>query len=145
MVTPTGGISNELRSTNRRTTARIIGTSASSRTGERPMQDGPVARALSGRDQRSATGCVAKDIAVFDEEEQRYTAMSLFPDDRKVPADALHSVQVNLSGLELRRPRTYGNCWLACELWHQLGLDESWQKRLCATDANRVGPPVVEE
>jgi hypothetical protein len=42
---------------------------------------------------------------VFDEAEQRYTTMSPFPDDRKIPADALDSVQVKLSGLELRRPR----------------------------------------
>jgi transposase len=68
-----------------------------------------------------------KTLDVFDEEEQSYAAMSLFPDDREVPADALDSVQVKLSGLELRRPRTYGSCWLACELWHQLGLDEFWQ------------------
>jgi hypothetical protein len=39
-------------------------------------------------------------------------------------------VQVKLSGLELRRPRVFGNCWLACELWPQLGLDEFWQQRL---------------
>ena len=71
-----------------------------------------------------------KTLDVFDEEEQRYAAMSLFPEDREVPADALDSVQVKLSGLELRRPRTYGSCWLACELWHQLGLDEFWQTRL---------------
>jgi hypothetical protein len=70
-----------------------------------------------------------KTLQVFDEEEQRYTAMSLFPDDREVPGDALDSVQVKLSGLQLRHPRTYGD-WLACELWHQLGLDEFWQKRL---------------
>jgi hypothetical protein len=74
-----------------------------------------------------------KTLQVFDEEEQRYTAMSLFPDDREVPADALDSVQVKLSGLELRRPRTYGSCWLACELWHQLGVDEFWQERLPET------------
>jgi hypothetical protein len=71
-----------------------------------------------------------KTLEVFDEEQQRYTAMSLFPDDREVPADAIDSVQVKLSGLELRRPRNYGNCWLACQLWHQLGLDEFWQQRL---------------
>ena len=71
-----------------------------------------------------------KTLEVFDEEEQRYTAMSLFPDDREIPADALDSVQVKLSGLELRRPRTYGSCWLACELWHELGLDEFWQQHL---------------
>ena len=71
-----------------------------------------------------------KTLEVFDEDEQRYTTMSLFPDDREVPADALDSVQVKLSGLELRRPRIFGNCWLACELWQQLGLDEFWQQRL---------------
>lgn len=71
-----------------------------------------------------------KTLEVFDEEEQRYTTLSLFPEDRELPADALDSVQVRLSGLELRRPRLFGNCWLACELWHQLGLDEFWRQRL---------------
>ena len=71
-----------------------------------------------------------KTLNVFDEDEQRYTTMSLFPEDREIPADALDSVQVKLSGLELRRPRIYGNCWLACELWQLLGLDEFWQQRL---------------
>src|SRR5713101_6267366 len=71
-----------------------------------------------------------KTLEVFDEEEQRYTTMSLFPDDREIPADALDSVHVKLSGLELRRPRIFGNCWLGCELWHQRGLDEFWQQRL---------------
>jgi transposase len=71
-----------------------------------------------------------KRLEVFDEAEQSYTMMSLFPEDREIPADALDSVQVKLSGLELRRPRMFGNCWLACELWQQLGLDEFWQQRL---------------
>src|SRR6201986_1756092 len=71
-----------------------------------------------------------RTLEVFDEAEQRFTTMSLFPDDREIPADALDSVQVKLSGLELRRPRVFGNCWLACELWRQLGLDEFWQQRL---------------
>jgi len=71
-----------------------------------------------------------KTLEVFVEEEQRYTALSLFPEDREIPADALDSVQVKLSDLELRRPRAFGHCWLACELWSQLGLDEFWQQRL---------------
>ena len=65
-----------------------------------------------------------KTLEVFDEQEQRYTALSLFPDDREIPLDAVDSVQVKLSGLEL------GNCWLGSELWHQLGLDEFWRQRL---------------
>ena len=71
-----------------------------------------------------------KTLEVFDEDEQAYRTLSLFPDDREVPADVLDSIQVKLSGLELRRPRTYGDCWLGCELWHQLGLDEFWQQHL---------------
>ena len=55
-----------------------------------------------------------KTLQVFDEDEQRYTPLSLFPDDRPIPADALDSVPVRLSGLERRRPRRFGNCWLAC-------------------------------
>ena len=73
-----------------------------------------------------------KTLEVFDEEEQCNTTMSLFPEDREVPVDAVDGVQVKLSGLELRRPRVFGNCWLACERWHQLGLDEFWQQRLPA-------------
>ena len=71
-----------------------------------------------------------KTLEVFDENEQRDATMSLFPDDQTIPADAVDSVQVRLSGLELRRPRAFGACWLGCELWHQLGLDEFWRQRL---------------
>jgi transposase len=71
-----------------------------------------------------------KTLEVFDEAEQRFTSLSLFPDDRELPADAIDSVQVRLSGLELKRPRIFGSCWLACELWQQLGLDEFWQQHL---------------
>src|ERR1700756_4137753 len=67
-----------------------------------------------------------KTLEVFDETEQRCTTMSLFPEDREIPADALDSVRIKLSELELRRLRAFGNCWLACELWQQLGLDVFW-------------------
>jgi transposase len=73
-----------------------------------------------------------KTLEVFDEGEQDYRTLSLFPDDREVPAGVLDSIQVKLSGLELRRPRSFGACWLGCELWHQLGLDEFWRQRLPA-------------
>jgi len=71
-----------------------------------------------------------KTLSVFDEDQQRFTTMSLFADDRQLPCDAVDSVQVKLSELELRRPRMFGNCWLACELWQQLALDEFRQQRL---------------
>src|SRR5271167_2267910 len=71
-----------------------------------------------------------KSLAVFDEQQQEYANLSLFPDDREIPADAVDSLQVKLSGLELRHPRLFGSCWLACELWRQLGLPEFWDARL---------------
>jgi hypothetical protein len=71
-------------------------------------------------DQQQAAWRKTRDV--FDEAEQRYTTMSLFPDDREIPADAWDSAQIKLSGLERRRPRVFGNCWLACELWQQLGV-----------------------
>ena len=71
-----------------------------------------------------------KTLAVFDEDKQDYAKLSLFPDDRALPEDAVDSIQVRLSGLELRRARPFGNCWLASQLWEQLGLTRFWRERM---------------
>jgi transposase len=71
-----------------------------------------------------------RTLDVFDEQRQSYTTLSLFPEDRPTPADALDGVQVKLSEMQLRRARPYGNCWLGCELWRQLGLDSFWAQKL---------------
>jgi hypothetical protein len=71
-----------------------------------------------------------KTLEVFDEREQRATSLSLFPDHRPVPSDALDSIQVKLSEMQLRRARSFGNCWLGCELWRQLELDHFWERHL---------------
>jgi hypothetical protein len=56
--------------------------------------------------------------------------MALFPEDRQAPELACAVVQVKLSGLQLRRPRQWGACWLACGLGDLLQLDAFWQPRL---------------
>jgi len=71
-----------------------------------------------------------KTLEVFDESEQQFRSMSLFPEDREVPVQALDSVQVKLSEMELRNARAFGDCWLGCELWRQLRLNEFWSERL---------------
>lgn len=71
-----------------------------------------------------------KTLDVFDEQEQRSRALCLFPEDREIPEGAIDRLQVKVSGLELRRARAFGNCWLACELWRTLGLEGFWQERL---------------
>jgi transposase len=71
-----------------------------------------------------------KTLEVFDEQQQRAATLSLFAEDRAVPADVLDTIQVKLSEMQLRRARPYGNCWLGCELWKQLELDRFWEQKL---------------
>jgi transposase len=72
-----------------------------------------------------------KAIKVFDEACGQAQSLSLFPADRPVPpAVASSAISVNLADYRLSRPRQYGACWLACELWRELQLDGFWQARL---------------
>jgi transposase len=66
----------------------------------------------------------------MNEQQHRFRSLSLFPEDRPVPSDAIDSVQVKLREMKLQRARPYGNCWLGCELWQQLQLDRFWTQRL---------------
>jgi transposase len=85
-----------------------------------------------------------KTLEVFDEGQRRYTPLSLFPEDRPVPADAIDSVQVKLSEMKLERSRPYGNCWLGCELWRQLQLDRFWSEKLPQGREGVAWPQVLE-
>ena len=71
-----------------------------------------------------------RTIEAFDERGRSSGQIALFPDDRVPPALACDVVQVRLGGLRLHRPRQWGACWLACELWEQLRLDDFWSPRL---------------
>jgi hypothetical protein len=70
-------------------------------------------------------------IETFDADEGRHRQLALFPADREVPDHAKgHGVQVRLDAMALHRPRQWGACWLACELYTQLELDRFWADRL---------------
>ena len=71
-----------------------------------------------------------KSIEVLEEGHGVARQVALFPEDRSVPESELEVIQVRLEQLELRRPRQWGACWLACLLWDQLKLDEFWAERL---------------
>jgi transposase len=71
-----------------------------------------------------------KTIEVFEDGATSAQTMALFPEDRPVEVDDEHVVQIRLKEVELRRPRQWGACWLACHLYQQLGLDEFWAERL---------------
>lgn len=69
-----------------------------------------------------------KAIGVVEGRESRQ--MSLFPEDRSVPEGVANGLRLVMSELEVSRPRQWGACWLACEMWELLGLSGFWQDRL---------------
>ena len=72
-----------------------------------------------------------KSIEVLDEAHKAPRTLALFPEDRyEVAVDDESVVRLKLSGLRLERPRQWGGCWLALQLWRQLELDEFWAERL---------------
>jgi transposase len=73
----------------------------------------------------------SRAIEAFDEDAQRHTQLSLFSADRELPSQAEgYGVQVRLDRMELHRPRQWGACWLSCQLYEQLGLDQFWAQCL---------------
>ncbi|MBM2851341.1 MAG: hypothetical protein HW418_4283 [Anaerolineales bacterium] len=85
-----------------------------------------------------------KQLEAFDETTQRSEQIALFPEDREIPPDALHGLQVKLSALTLERPRVFGDCWLACRLWDELHLSEFWRERLADGKAEVSWVKVLE-
>jgi hypothetical protein len=71
-----------------------------------------------------------KSIAVFAEGETEPQQVALFPEDRVGATTEVPQLQLRLSALTLHRPRQWGACWLALELWRELRLDRFWQERL---------------
>jgi len=80
-------------------------------------------------------------IEVFDESRHEIRQLSLFPEDRAPPPDIAHPIGIQLDRMSLRRPRQWGGCWLALELWNQLGLDGFWTPRL---GESRKGTPWLQ-
>jgi len=70
-------------------------------------------------------------IEAFDEKSQERTQLALFPAEKELPEYAEgYGVKLRLEGMELHRPRQWGACWLACQLYEELELDQFWQARL---------------
>ena len=115
-------------------TARSTATGTSSRTGAVP-----VARWCSGRCciwVRSTTANMtigAVRSKCLTRMRDATPSFGFFPADRGLPGQAEgYGVQVRLDAMELHRPRQWGACWLSCELYEQLGLDQFWARRLPA-------------
>jgi len=75
-----------------------------------------------------------KTVELFDQDQTIPQQASLFPEthlpenqDSPIP-----NIGIRISQMRLERPRQWGACWLGCELWQQLGLDEFWREKLPA-------------
>ncbi len=71
-----------------------------------------------------------KTIEMFEEGQPRSRTVALFPEDRIGPVADADIVRLRLNELSLHRPRQWGACWLASQLWEQLELDRFWAERL---------------
>jgi len=69
-----------------------------------------------------------RTIEVFEDGSPK--TMALFPEDRSCEIDDNQVVEIRLKDVELRRPRQWGACWLACTLYEQLGLGTFCGERL---------------
>jgi transposase len=61
--------------------------------------------------------------------------VALFPEGL-MPVDDVDAIGVRLSELSVRRPRQWGACWLALQLWQQLELDSFWRPRLARSQGS---------
>jgi Transposase DDE domain len=78
-------------------------------------------------DSQKAGWC--KTIEVFQEGQTQSTQLAIFPEDRALPVLDCDIVRIRLRELQLHRPRQWGACWLACQLWEQLRLDKFWSDK----------------
>jgi len=78
----------------------------------------------------SQLGAWRHAIEVIDEDAGERRTLALFREDRSMVAAAAGRVQVRLSEMRLFRPRQWGACWLAGQLWRDLQLDQFWAERL---------------
>ena len=71
-----------------------------------------------------------KSIEVFEDGRSAPRTVALFAEDQRAPVDNEQVIQVRLKDLAVRNARQWGACWLACELYEQLKLDQFWAERL---------------
>jgi len=73
-----------------------------------------------------------KTVELFGQDQTAPQQVSLFPESR-LPDHSdspIPNIGIRISQMRLECPRQWGACWLSCELWQQLGLDEFWREKL---------------
>jgi len=71
-----------------------------------------------------------RSVEIFDQGENVARTVALVAAERQIEQDNQAIVRIRLDEMKLRHPRQWGGCWLACDLYHQLELDEFFAQRL---------------
>jgi transposase len=73
-----------------------------------------------------------KTVELFGQDQTVPQQASLFPESHlpEHPDSPIPNIGIRISHMRLEHPRQWGACWLGCELWQQLGLDEFWREKL---------------
>ncbi len=85
-----------------------------------------------------------RSIEALEGRSQQPQQIALFPTDRQPPGELSHNgrkvrpIKIDVAAIELCRPRQWGACWLALQIWNLLGLDEFFAPKL---PPSRKGTP----
>src|SRR5260221_1970741 len=74
-----------------------------------------------------------KTIEIFEDGQVKPKTVALFPENRVGSITGDEIVQIRLNDLQVKRPRQWGACWLACELYQKLELDQVLAEKLPAS------------
>lgn len=71
-----------------------------------------------------------RSIEIINEDNKPvYRSLFAYDEDNDTHCD-VDTIPVKLSKMKLENPRTFGDCWLGCEIWDSLGLGKFWSKRI---------------
>jgi len=71
-----------------------------------------------------------KSIKVLNEQnEPVHKTLFAVHDDDDI-CENIDAIPLRLSGMKLQKPRAFGDCWLGCEIFDQLGLDTFFSERI---------------
>jgi len=73
-----------------------------------------------------------KTLKVFDVDQNKPVYKYLFATEDESVCKNIDAIPVRLSQMTLSHPRTFGDCWLGCQIWNELELDAFWQRRIDA-------------
>lgn len=73
-------------------------------------------------------------LQVWDAKTGQAQTVSLFPDtisrSENISTYELNALRLRMDQITLQRPRAFGDCFVACKIWEQLGLEGFWKQRL---------------